>query len=183
MLAYFGIALGGETPSLFFKLCSALADASIFTLLCSLLRGRWKVIGIAIPWSIGVLLLVNLLYFRNFSDLIPASQYTLTGITDPTVTVAARNSIRPADLVLILCPLIPTVWLALRYKEITCVRHVSLRVVRTIAVGTLIFWGITLAGAIRRQRIYHATESFGATWELVFPKHSTNIKFFTIITT
>lgn len=172
LFLYFEFTLNLSSNSLFFKVCSALADSSILLLLCSLFKGKFKIIILFFPYIISILLIANLLYFRNFSDLIPSSLYSLSWINDSLIINSAFNSIKLSDVVLLLIPLLPTIYYSLNRKKIRTI-YESKNIIIFFLVITLFFEVITITGAFRRQKIYNNHLNFVELFHDTFPPHFT----------
>ena len=61
------------TPSFFFRIFAALADATLPILPFLFIRKKFTIVMVALTPVITLLLLCNIIYFRNFNDLIPRS--------------------------------------------------------------------------------------------------------------
>lgn len=164
---YFGISLHLKTPSLFFKVCSALADSAILTFIATLLWGRWKFISIFFPYTVSLLIISNLLYYRNFFDLIPASLYDVSSVGDSLILESSLSSLRYTDSILIILSLLPTVYYLFYKKKFISTSNKGIRLIFLFL--TVILETITLCGSFRRQSIYNNPKSFSEQIENVYP--------------
>ena len=169
---YFGSAVPYTPLSIFFRFWSAVADSSLITIPCMLLRGKYRTLALPVPFVIAFLLIANLLYFRNFNDMIPPSLYRLEGIADPTVTTSARSSLEFPDIILAIAPFIPVFHMLAFRKKGVLGKTFPKRAFLSFAGISLLAWGITTAGAVRRQRLFpesagdesHPSAQFIRSW-------------------
>lgn len=144
-------------PSILFRICGALADASILTLPLVFLRGKWRYLGAAVPVTVGALVLVNVLYYRNFNDLVPASLYVNNQAGDSLVKESAIESLRWSEVLLLVFGLLPLLWLhgdRKRHMD-RCDRRFTFIALVCLAVFG---WGVTLFGTLRREIIARPDE-------------------------
>lgn len=88
-----------ESMSLTMALASSLADAMLVFLPYVLLRPRLRwTLWIALP-ALALLLYANIIFFRNYNDMIPGSLYSPSIATNSFVLDSALHSLRAADLV------------------------------------------------------------------------------------
>lgn len=92
-------------------------DASILTFLCLLPRGKWKIITLFIPILIFILVYANILYFRNFEDLIPAPFYLSASALNIATFAGASSSFHFRDLILIVGSLLPFIYFLISPKS------------------------------------------------------------------
>ena len=163
----FGFSLHIYHISLPFKISSALADSGIIVMACMFLKGKWRFIGVAITFAVGWMLLANLLYFRNFDDLIQASSYISAKVDDPTIIDGVLSSFRISDLFFLTLPFCPLLCLISRKcKAITS----PVRMVWKLGItGICIFsWVISYTGVFRRISMWYPDESLKKVTETIF---------------
>lgn len=169
---YFGISLQLNYISLPFKISSALVDSSVIAILCMLLKGKWRYIAIPIPFIVSILLWANLLYFRNFGDLIQASSYIKADVSDPTVVGGAMSSIKWTDIVFILLPFLPLAFAIAERKHLpkSPIRSFWRWSMAAILVVSLSF---SYIGTIRRVKLHNNLNSYKQVPEILFAKETT----------
>lgn len=173
---YFELSINLSSNSLFFKICSALADSSVILLICSLFKGKLKVIILAFPYIISILLIANLIYFRNFSDLIPSSLYSISLANDTLVINSIWSSLRFSDVILLLLPLVPSLYYFFDSNKTSKTCYYK-NVIIFFLIITFFFEVITIAGAFRRQKIYKNQTKFVELFHATFPSHFTAWRF------
>lgn len=178
ILLFFGIVTRGETPSVIFKIFSAIADSLLIIFPCLFLRGRWKLLSVLIPFMLSLLLWANLLYYRNFGDLIPASLYLHNQIYDPTVVSAVLYSIKWVDIILLIMPFVPIAVLCLLGANKVINSSLNKKYILLTLSILLVSWGITYAGAYRRIGIYNNTSKYEKIIEQLFPQYTTSWSFY-----
>lgn len=87
-----------------------LADASVFTFICILFRGRWKIISLLIPFAVMCVLMANVLYCRFFNDVIPGPLYFAGNALNNHVTDGAQDALRWYDGLFILIAALPSMY-------------------------------------------------------------------------
>lgn len=84
---------------------ASLADAMLVFLPMIWLRGRWRYAVIVPLLMLPLLMWANLMYFRNFDDLIPGTMYSLEFASNDFVMQGAVATIELSDLLWLLIPL------------------------------------------------------------------------------
>lgn len=108
MLGLFYLNVSGGS---FLYFCiGLLADSGLLVFLLGFLRGRWKYIALVVPFLVAVLVWANVVYFRNFSDLIPGPLYLHNQLGDPLVKASIGASLRWTDLALALLAVLPCLY-------------------------------------------------------------------------
>lgn len=175
---YLGQVTGGANLSLFFKIFSALADSTFFLFFLIFLKGKLKYISLFVPFIVSFIIWVNILYFRNFHDLVPASLYLSNQVGDETVVSSIRSSSRLSDIILFIAPFIPVIIaLGLNFKDLVQIKLQNSFII-SILVVLLASWGITFVGAYRRISIYNATSDVPKVLKGLYPEFTTNWIFF-----
>lgn len=168
---YLELTTAGTSVSLMFKISGAIADSSVFFVLLSLLRGRWRIIAPMTVFILMVIVLANVLYFRCFNDIIPSTAYFNSRLNDPTIVEGAGFAFRFADLILVSAGLLPLgYYLWKGKKEILCGKSKT-AVIRVGIVMLIAGWSISVAGTYRRNAIYNGRFSFGEINERIFSKN------------
>ena len=168
----FGVSLHLDHVSMLFKISSAIADSALILIACMWLKGKWRYLSVAIPFATAMLLLANLLYYRNFGDMIQASSYFKADMDDPTVVSGGLSSMQWFDILYLILPFVPLTYMIMRRKRIIASGIGSLW--RSVMGALLIVsLGISYAGVFRRTGIYHNTKSFSQISGLVFSKETT----------
>lgn len=148
---YFAISLNQTYVSIFFRIFSSIADAALFTIPVILFKGRLRFLAIPYLLLIIVIVYINLLYFRNFEDLLPPSSYSLRAAGEPILFKSAMTSFKWADLCLILFFLIPIVYLLIspisKNGNFTYKRKWAVLAFLIIFIGA---YTVTFAGGYRR---------------------------------
>ena len=167
--------------SLPFKISSALADSGVMVIGCMFFKGNWRFIGAALVFALGWLLLANLLYFRNFEDIIQASGYIKANVGDPAVIGGALSSFQTSDFIFLILPFIPLACLIwVKHKALDAPVRLSWKI--GIVVLCVLSWGFSYAGVYRRMRLWYPDESLkeaaetifsadGLTWRDVYERH------------
>lgn len=172
---YFGVVLKQKTLSGFFLVCSALADASIFTFIASIFTRRWKVLALPIPFLISLLIIVNLLYYRNFFDLIPPSLYQVSHVEEPLILRSGLNSLKLSDIFLPLFSLCPSFYFLIFKDSIIEIKNKEVRIIFLFLM--LMFESITIGGSFRRQKIFNNPKNITEHINYVYPSFFTNWMF------
>lgn len=173
----FAFSIKDRSVSFIFRFFSALADAAVFTLPVIFLKGKWKYFMFAFPILISILLFANILYFRNFTDLISPSQYFHSQISDNSVIEGAKASLYPIDILYVILPLLPLILGRFLHKEFQSIKatiQIKLALI-VILVGT---WGITWLGSYRRIAIYSDLTESKKIIGNMYPKNTTNWRFY-----
>lgn len=178
----FALSLDISAISLPFKICSSIADASLLTLLCSLMRGKWKRLTCILPLLIFLLTTANSIYFRFFNDLLPSSLYSVSGLGDPAIISNVEESIGLCHLVSLIFAIIPLIFLMFRSNRKKVSPGSSRVMIYTLLLICAVSWGCSLSGTIRRQMIYESQEKGSVTisdlLESVYPSNATGWMFF-----
>lgn len=178
----FALSLDTSAISLPFKICSSVADASLLTFLCSLIRGKWKRLTCILPFLIFLLTTANSIYFRFFNDLIPSSLYRVSELGNDAIISNVRESLGLCHLLSFIFASIPLIFLMFGLNG----KKGSLNSSRVMIYSCLLIcalsWGCSLAGAFRRHKIYDLQEkesiSFGDLLERVYPSNTIDWIFF-----
>lgn len=122
----------------------SLADTSIIFLICLLFRGKWKYAMAVIPILLFVVLYVNVLYARYFSDLIPSSFYFNRYVFNPDTFAGAGSAFNWTDIFMFLIAVSPLIYsLLLPYKK-----FVSINPGKYLYIGAFVLliaaWTLTL---------------------------------------
>lgn len=167
----FGWSLHQDHISLTFKISSALADSGMIVMICMFLKGKWRYIGVVITFVVGWLLLANILYFRNFEDLIQASSYINANISDSTITDGAISSFRASDLIFIMFPFCPLVYLICQKRKVFAS---PIRPLWKLGIATvcMLSWVFSYAGVYRRISLWNPDVSFKKVTEIIFTQDS-----------
>ena len=174
----FSFGVDGGVRSTIFKVISSVADASLLLFLCVMLRGRWKYAILALPFAVSLVLEVNVLFFRNFGDIIPGSSYFHSSLSDPTVVDGAMASLKGPDILFAVLPFIP-----LAYTVLTGRRRLADNDGRKhwlVASGLVAFlsWTAAYVGAYRRVGIFLDKEEPGKIAAELFTKDARDWKFY-----
>ena len=178
LFLYFGFSVDTSVLSPFFKFISAVADGVLIVFPFIFLRGKWKFLALAIPFIISLLLWINLLYFRNFQDLIPVSQYINNQIGDETVVASIRPSSKLSDFILLTVPFLPL--LITYYIGVKNVEKMKQTKPLAISLFCLLIgsWGVTFAGSYRRIGIFNELSDSNEILKKLYPAKATNWMFF-----
>lgn len=178
----FALSLDIPAISLLFKICSSIADASLLTLLCSLIRGNWKRLTCLLPLLIFLLTTANSIYFRFFNDLVPSSLYSVSGLDDPAIMSNVEESLGLYHILSLIFAMIPLIFLMFGSNRKKGSLNSSRVMIYSLILISAVSWGCSLAGTFRRQKIYGAQEkgalSFGDLLERVYPSNATGWIFF-----
>lgn len=172
----FAFCVDGGALSLIFKVLSALSESSFCMVFLCLLRGRWKIVSIAFVYITALLLIANELFFRNFSDLIPASSYFNSSLDSQMVIEGAVSSFRIKDILFVIIASIPLLYAIFFQKkfltQISVKKHFVFFLVVFVASTLLSF-----AGSYRRVGIYNHTTDFREIIRALYPRHATDWRF------
>lgn len=129
---------------------------------------------VALTPVITLLLLCNLIYFRNFNDLIPPSSYINSSAFNPLVINGFKNSIQLSDLIFIVS-VVPFICFSFVHKEykLSYFANICKRRILLIFFISII---VVIGGSFRRQYIYNQTKDFGEILKSVYPEYSINWK-------
>lgn len=174
---YFAIEVDSGAISLFFKLCTAIAESAFWMIFICLIKFKWRYIYLTIPFAVSIFLWINLLYFRNFNDLIPASSYFHSQISNENVIHSAFYSIQLKDTILFFLPFIPLIFCFFTKKSYISIRQRRLFSCSFLAVF-IISYGLSWAGAYRRIGIYTNTSQINDVLENLYPENTNNWRFF-----
>lgn len=174
---YGRIMLASKAISLPFLCIGAVADASLLTALSMLLRGRWRLLALLFLIATCILIIVNILYYRNFGDLLPGSGYSLDSAFDSRILEAARHSFTYSLLIPIACLFPPAIYIFHSARQIFN-QKISKPFAITILAVTISFWGLTYIGSYRRMGIYLKENKFALLSDELFTTHSTNWMFY-----
>lgn len=161
------MSLQSNTFSIMFHVLSALADASVITLPFLFLQGRWQYIGAGVSLFWGIVVLANVLYFRNFADLIPGPLYFRNQIGDSLVLNSAFQSLRCSDILIAVFSFFPLILLFWRGCSYTTRSDRMLMSIVTVIIFVM-SWAGTLTGEIRRYRIWYL-DSKESVMEIIYP--------------
>lgn len=178
LFLYFSLSTRDGNPSVLFKIFSALADSSLLIFPCLFIKGRWRILTLLIPVVLVIVLWANLIYYRNFGDLIPASSYFNSHLRDQTVVDSIASSIITRDLIIFIVVFLPIIYFSIAgYRKVAEAR-IRFKIIGIDLVMIAISWGITMWGGYRRVGIYTNMSHFTDVLEQLYPKHATNWKFF-----
>lgn len=168
---FFYLECGIGEKSLFFRITGALADTSILVAPFIFLRRRWTLLLYAVMPFLGLLLLGNLIYFRNFNDFIPPSSYFSSSVSDPVIIDGVKNSLCFSDL-LFLISLIPLILYVFFCRRDNNARF-DTRYKKVFVLIAFVSISLTICGTIRREYIYSQDKNLKEVIKSVFPKCST----------
>lgn len=154
-----------------------MADASLLSLLSLLPKGKWRMLTVLLPAASCVFIIANILYYKNFGDLIPGSEYTLDNVFDPLIISATKNSFSYTMLIPVACIFLPVIYLIIYPKQIFT-QKVSKSTVIVFLTSTIIFWGLTYIGSYRRIGIYTNESSFKQISDNLFTRQATDWIFY-----
>lgn len=137
------------------------------------LKGNWRYLSLPIPFIVSTVLLANLLYFRNFGDLLQPSSYKADYLNDPFVTRGAITSLKRADILYFILPFLPTAYAILAGRKLTA-SGTGRRYKMWIGLIFLMSWGICYAGVFRRVGIYKGLSNPKEIAKQVFSKEIIN---------
>lgn len=141
--------LGDNGVSVSFKVLVAIMDGAIGLLPFLLLRGKWRFLELLPVVVVPLVALANVLFFKNYGDLIPGRMYFMSQITDPMVTEAAAASFRVGDVSLLILQVV-TVCLFVIFRKAV----IGFKVKRNVLVGSLVtvplLMLVVFVGFIRR---------------------------------
>lgn len=179
MFLYFAVVTWSPLVNFPLKLWSALADASVIVLLSLLLRGKWKIISAAFPFLMALLLAVNVLYFRNFGDLIPPSQYLVNDLSDPVILDNAKASLRFFDVVFfIVVPFVPLVYIIFTDKASFFHSNFKYSRIGLFAIAVLVIWLVPYSIFFTKKAIRNHSLSFEDNLGYLFVDHDVSWRFF-----
>lgn len=167
----FGLSLQLKHISAPFKISSALLDSSFITVLCMSMKGKWRYTTIPIPFIISVLLWANLLYYRNFGDLIQTSNYIKADMTDSTVASSAISSIKWTDITFIILPFCPLVYAVANRKLLPKSPISSFWRWATLSIF-IISLAFSYVGVIRRVKLHHNLATYKEVPKILYAKES-----------
>lgn len=167
----FGLSLHIGNISILFKISSALADSSIIMIPFMLLKGKWKYLYIPIPFIISLLLSANIIYYRNFDDMIQPASYFNAALSDPSIIRGAATSVKWYDILYLILPFLPLSYIITVKNRI---KAFSIRLSWKLGILTIIVFSsvISYAGVFRRIGIYNHLSSFNKIAETVFSKET-----------
>lgn len=167
----FGLSLHIGHISILFKISSALADSSLIMIPFMLLKGKWRYLYIPLPFIISLLLAANIIYYRNFDDMIQPASYFNAALSDPSVIRGATTSAKWYDILYLILPFLPLSYIITVKKR---VKAFSIRL--SWKLGILIIFvlssAISYAGVFRRIGIYKQLSSLNEIAETVFSKET-----------
>lgn len=146
-----GIALNGI--SVIWVLCAVLADSTLGVLPFIFLKGKKRFWVFLILSIASILVLANVVYFRNFSDMIGGVTY-LSNVLDIRVTQGAVSSLRLIDtlpFVSLLIPLLGMIYFSPRQIAQGVISPIFKKVILIIC---LLCWILSMIGSTRRYAIY-----------------------------
>ncbi|MDE6696166.1 MAG: sulfatase-like hydrolase/transferase [Muribaculaceae bacterium] len=169
----FGITLQLKYISIPFKISSALFDSSLIAIICMFLRRKWLYIAIPIPFIISFVLWANVLYYRNFGDLIQASSYIRADITDPTVSSGGISSIKWQDIAFIILPFFPLGYAIANRKRLSnsSINSFWRWIMFSIFIMSFAF---SYIGVIRRVKLHNRLDSYEGVAEILYVKETTS---------
>ena len=167
----FGLSLHLGNISVLFKICSALADSSIIMIPFVLLKGKWKYLYIPLPFIISLLLSANIIYYRNFDDMIQPAAYFNAALSDPSVIRGAASSLKWYDILYLILPFLPPAYIITAKSRI---KVFSIRLSWKLGILTILVLssGISYAGVFRRIGIYNHLSSLNEIADTVFSKET-----------
>lgn len=176
LFLYFNVSLGEKSLSFPFKIISAYADSSLILLFCYILRGRWKYLIILLILILPFLLWVNLLYYRNFNDLLPSSLYLTSNLQDPNVISSIRPSIHLGDIIFFLIPFLFLIYWGWFLKFKTNSVSIKSSFFLFLFITSFVSWGISFVGGYRRVSLYNNTSDFKEVMAALYPTKNTTKK-------
>ncbi|MDE5869941.1 MAG: sulfatase-like hydrolase/transferase, partial [Muribaculaceae bacterium] len=150
---YFRVGIAIEGVSLLFTCFSILADSLLIILPFIFLKG-WKRFLVFIPIAfVAILVIANLLYYRNFGDIIGGITY-ISDVTDIRVLEGTVSSFTLSDIYLLIVLLIPFIALLPLDKKRIAESPINRRFKTTIIIVCILSWVISLLGSCRRFALY-----------------------------
>ncbi len=146
--------LGDNGVSVPFKILVGIMDGTIGVLPLILFRGKWRFLELLPVVLIPLVALANVLFLRNYGDMIPGRMYFMSQIADPTVIEAARASFRMSDFSLLLLP-VAAVSMLVIYRESVLSFKVRRRFLSGLSVSVLMLMLVVFAGSSRRMHKWH----------------------------
>lgn len=151
-LFYMAVGIMGGMRGLRHLTLTSAAEASLLLLPCLCLRGKWKYAATALPPLLALIVLVNLLYFRYFSDLIPGVMYLAPGVVNGATVSGGVTVLRWADVFLLIVAVMPMVY--------------ALRLPRGVFKAIAPTWPVVVADVVV------LIGSWAAVWRSVFVAES-----------
>lgn len=167
LFLYLSAEINESHLSLLFRIISALSDTALITLPLVFLRGKWKFIGAAVPLLTGLLILANILYYRNFDDLIPGSLYLNNQASDPIVIKSAISSLKPQDILIAVFSLLPFISMLLDRNSRTS-RSDRRFLFWSVFIILICSWTLTIYGSARRWPLWHP-DLKRSVMEIIYP--------------
>lgn len=172
LFLYLEIATLEPHPSMIFRIAGAMADATLLSLPLLFLRGKWRYVAGIFPIAVGTLIFANVLYYRNFNDLIPASLYFNNHAGDSLVVNSAIQSLKLSDLIVAAFSILPLLWI-ITDREQLCAKNNRKRLLYIVLSLITVSWAISVAGTIRRGIKNNLSEK-NDICEILFPSESTD---------
>lgn len=155
----FEIAISGV--SFFFSLSSVLADSTLIILPFLFLKGKKRFFVLIPIIIIAILILVNVLYYRNFGDLIGGISY-VSDFMDVRVIEGTISSFTKADLILLSGVAIPLLCFGLFLNKRKIAQDRISSLFKKLMVYTcIVCWIISLFGSCRRFALYRDKHTVG----------------------
>lgn len=154
--------LGGETHSIIYIFRTALADTTLIVLFCLLLRGKWTYLVLIPLFLIPILSFANMVYFRFFEDMIPASLYGVGGILNQATFEATLSALRPTDFIIFIFPILFSIYIAFIPNGLLKAIKPNKYIYFADSLLLLISWGLIIISLYRHQSIKETPYSFRA---------------------
>ena len=154
------------------------ADSLIITFLCACLRGKWKMISLIVPWFLSILIFAIIVYYRNFSDFIPPSQYFGSHLSDVIITESVASSSRWYDLILVIASASPLLFFIFSDKKEFFDSNIGKRGLWTTGLCTLLIWVIPYCVIYSVNAVRKKTLDFSENLGYIFPDYALSWKYF-----
>ena len=99
------------------NLMSILADTSLIFLISLCFPGKWKIVTLLFPIVLAAVAFANVLYFRFFGDIIPASMYFSSIVFNNATLGGAALAYSWTDFLLFFIALLPTAYILIMRKS------------------------------------------------------------------
>ena len=137
---------------------ASLADAMLVFLPMIWLRGRWRYAVIVPLLMLPLLMWANVMYFRNFDDLIPGTMYSLEFASNDFVMQGAVATIELFDLLWLLVPLF-LIAVLVRYRRAIIPAVIGFRA-KTVYVSLLaLMIAATMLLGVRRVGVLRGLDN------------------------
>lgn len=169
LFAYLQYTLAFTAISFPFKILSCLSDAGLLMIPVLFLKKGWRYLILPVVGLFALLVFANIIYFRNFGDMIAPSLY-FSDFNNGFVVRSAAASIKWKDLWLVVAVLLPIIYPCVFGWKASVDYLPARRFKLSFIIIVALCWIIGYVGEIRRIKMFTNSPDYIEATRTIFNK-------------